>query len=429
MNGDRKRLGERGATAVFVAIALASLLGMVALGVDVGMLMKVRSDAQRTADAAALAGAQDFFNGNPQAVKATALNHALEYASRNYVGWKYVDTSGVIIRDSGARYVGNSPEAYVQVMPDTQKVRVFIRREATATWFGSLFRIPFVRITVKAAAQVVTSGTGKCVKPLDMTDLWNETNTTTQDKNANRAWDTNEVWQYNTAQGDRYADYNPSPSPDSTPVAQQTGYGSAWRNNNGDGVVNDYGRLITIKAQSPKKAIASGFFYPWRMPLADGTTASGANDYKNLLSDTTCTVAGPVSPGTTYRVENGNMVGPTKQGINNLLSYDPGAYWDPNYPDGQGHTGAVRGSKYQDWHQSPRVIVLGIMDPKYIDGLVNGSGGLTFQLNNLAMFFLEGFDGSGNQASITGRFLYFVKSTGPSGPVAGSLIKKLQLVE
>ena len=132
---------------------------------------------------------------------------------------------------------------------------------------------------------------------------------------------------------------------------------------------------------------------------------------------------------TTYRVENGNMVGPTKAAINDLLSYDPGAYWDPNYPDGQGHTGAVRGSKYPDWHQSPRVIVLGIMDPKYIDGIVNGSGGLTFQFNNLAMFFLEGFDGSGNQASISGRFLYFVKSTGPTGPVAGSLIKKLQLVE
>jgi len=42
---------------------------------------------------------------------------------------------------------------------------------------------------------------------------------------------------------------------------------------------------------------------------------------------------------------------------------------------------------------------------------------------------LEGMVGNGNQAPVQGRFLYFVHSSGPSGPVAGSLIKKLQLVE
>jgi len=49
MRGKGSGLGRRGATAVFVAVALAALLGMVSLAVDVGMLMKVRSDAQRAA--------------------------------------------------------------------------------------------------------------------------------------------------------------------------------------------------------------------------------------------------------------------------------------------------------------------------------------------------------------------------------------------
>src|ERR1041385_4721656 len=108
-------LGRGGAPAVFVAVSLIALLGMLALAVDVGMFMKVRSDAQRTADAAALAGAQDFMTGKPQDVKQAALRHALDYAAANYVGWKYVDTSASIITDSGAVLVANSPEAYVQV--------------------------------------------------------------------------------------------------------------------------------------------------------------------------------------------------------------------------------------------------------------------------------------------------------------------------
>jgi len=146
MSAVRTQPGERGATAVFVAIALAALLGMVALAVDVGMLMKVRADAQRAADSAALAGAQDFLSGNPLDVRDSAADHALEYASRNYVGWKYVDTSGAIFTDSGDNLIANSPEAYVQVIPDSEKVRVFVRRATTATWFGHLFGIDFVPI-------------------------------------------------------------------------------------------------------------------------------------------------------------------------------------------------------------------------------------------------------------------------------------------
>jgi len=176
MRQEQRGLGRRGATAVFVAVALAALLGMVALAVDVGMLMKVRSDAQRAADAAALAGAQDFLNGVPMDVKNQAALDALEYASRNYVGWKYVDTSGAIFSDSGNNRIANSPEAYIQVIPDSQKVRAFIRRATTATWFGHMLGIDFVPITVKAAAQAVNAGTGKCVKPFAIPDMWDDNN-------------------------------------------------------------------------------------------------------------------------------------------------------------------------------------------------------------------------------------------------------------
>ena len=429
MGPQGKGLGRRGATAVFVGVALAALLGMVSLAVDVGMLMKWRSDAQRAADAAALAGAQEFRDrATPDIARLTAADSAIAYAARNYVGWRGIDTTGKVFIDSGANRIVNSPEAYVQVMRDERKVRVFIRRAQNPTWFGKLLGWDFVPISVKAAAVASQSGIGKCVKPFAIPDLWFEA---TSDANKNRVWDPGESWVYQPPT-DRYSAWNPDSS--LSAQALQTGYGSAWRNANGMGITNDYGMQITIKAQTPKDNLGPGFFYPWRMPLAAGGTSKGANDYKDLLEDTNCSLAAPVDISNTYRIEDGNMVGPTRQAVTDLVAKDPGAYWDPTYPDGEGHTGAIRGSSFTNWRDSPRVFVLALFDPAQI-AVISGNGGKScnggcdIHFGNLALFFLEGIVGSGVQAPVQGRFLYFVHSTGPSGPVAGSLIKKLQLVE
>ncbi|MGZ4731238.1 MAG: pilus assembly protein TadG-related protein, partial [Terriglobales bacterium] len=58
------RKNERGITIVLVAISLLSLLGMAALAIDVSTLYMAHGEAQRAADAAALAGARMFaFSG------------------------------------------------------------------------------------------------------------------------------------------------------------------------------------------------------------------------------------------------------------------------------------------------------------------------------------------------------------------------------
>ncbi len=54
------RKNERGITIVLVAFSLLSLLGMAALAIDVSTLYVAHSEAQRAADAAALAGARMF---------------------------------------------------------------------------------------------------------------------------------------------------------------------------------------------------------------------------------------------------------------------------------------------------------------------------------------------------------------------------------
>ena len=55
-----KRKGERGVTILLVAVALVVMLGLAALGIDVVTLYVARTEAQRAADAAALAGARAF---------------------------------------------------------------------------------------------------------------------------------------------------------------------------------------------------------------------------------------------------------------------------------------------------------------------------------------------------------------------------------
>ena len=54
----RSRSGERGQTIVLVALSIVSLLAMGALAIDVVTLYTARSEIQRAADAAALAGAK-----------------------------------------------------------------------------------------------------------------------------------------------------------------------------------------------------------------------------------------------------------------------------------------------------------------------------------------------------------------------------------
>jgi hypothetical protein len=446
MRQEQSGLGRRGATAVFVAVALAALLGMVALAVDVGMLMKVRADAQRAADAAALAGAQDFMNGTPQDMKTPALYHALEYASRNYVGWQYVDTSGAIITDSGARLVANTPEAYVQVMPDTQKVRVFIRRSTTATWFGHMLGIDFVPITVKAAAQAVDAGTGKCVKPFAIPDMWNDPNddinlpNRLQDLNPQQGQKSPESWSWDPT--DNYARFQ---DPNQSDSAKWTGWGSPFRNGLHDQFStnlynNDYGRPMVIKMSNPQTSPSPGMFYPWQMPLDSSDAAavaaynSGAKWYQWNISH--CNTA-PIALGTTvsqdaaYLDKPGNMIGPTKFGIDSLIAQDPNACWisfsDTLHPGvTSGKVGMLSGGTctdtYAGWQDSPRVMMVPLFDPSQIQ-----SGRTTLTFNNLALIFLEGQDNA--HSSVNARFLFFAKSTGPLAPVTGSLIKKLQLVE
>jgi len=120
-----------------------------------------------------------------------------------------------------------------------------------------------------------------------------------------------------------------------------------------------------------------------------------------------------VEPGDRLQLQPGNMVGPTRQGMQELIDADPDAYWD-------GSEMTVKGSV---WGLSPRIALVPFFDPN----LPPDSGRDWVRVVKLGAFFLETV-GPGSQ--VTGRF---IKVTFPGEPCAGnsdtSLIKGIALVE
>lgn len=89
----KERNAERGATLVMIAGGLALILAAAGLAIDLGTLYLERSEAQRAADAGALAGAQVFANSGctlnasclSTAVQNTATANATQLAQQNLV--------------------------------------------------------------------------------------------------------------------------------------------------------------------------------------------------------------------------------------------------------------------------------------------------------------------------------------------------------
>lgn len=399
----RQLRNERGATLVFLAVSLGALFGFMALAIDLGMLFVARNDAQRAADAAALAGASAFLDFPSADASPPAHDRAMEYALRNTFQNGPIDSSEVTIR----------------IVPDSMKVGVWVSRDSVQTLFARVIGIRWVPIGAYAEAEAVEAGTAKCLKPFAVPDIWQDTN---GDTNGNRVWDGSEQWTYGDDPGDHYAPFS---GPGGNP-ANETGYGSTWRDLSSPGTPGDYGRQIKIKITNPQdvQAPSPGIFLPWRLPpdpdeeVCDrgggGFQDAGAATYRRNIC--TCNTQ-PIELGVPYDIEPGNMVGPTWQGVTELISEDPDAYWDAN-------TNTVRNSRLgADWLSSPRVIRIALFAP----GEIQGSGMQSIHFNNFALMFLESQPQM--RDPVTGRFLYYVSGGDQAGTQTGSLVKTLKLVK
>ncbi|HEV8129768.1 MAG TPA: pilus assembly protein TadG-related protein [Acidobacteriota bacterium] len=148
---------QRGYVLATAAITLAVLLGFAALAVDVGVLYGARADAQRAADAAALAGAFTFVLDSGASQPDLARDHAIKTAVTNSI-------VGAPIQES---------DVTVDVDVDNRVVNVRISRNQP-TIFARVLGSTGVLVAAGAAAEAGTPGQGpgtpkaagsRCAKP------------------------------------------------------------------------------------------------------------------------------------------------------------------------------------------------------------------------------------------------------------------------
>jgi Flp pilus assembly protein TadG len=117
---------ESGGVAVTFALALTALCGFMALALDLGHMVKVRAELQRTADAAALAGAMGLApytgstpNLTPNWTNATTKAHSVINDVANLTdGQRFSLTDGTII--CGYWYL-EAPSGYTQPINNTTR--------------------------------------------------------------------------------------------------------------------------------------------------------------------------------------------------------------------------------------------------------------------------------------------------------------------
>lgn len=356
---------RRAASLVLVTIGMVALIGVAALAIDVGMLYGAKAQAQNAADSGALAGAGMLLIDPTDDI--TARNVAETFAEKHQ-----------IIRQA----VQIEPAADIQVDLANLRVTVTARRIAARnnpvpTFFARVLDLvtagqyDFVDIEATAVAEVQPASSASCLKPWAIPDAYDDL--------------TAPVGSYNT--GDYY---------------QQgvTSYGTNYRNNN-----NDWGTQLTLKQGSPQSAIAPGQFFPIDLPMPNGPV-SGGDRYRENIANCNGQI---VDIGDTLMTENGNMVGPTNQGVKALIDQDPGAYWDP--------VNGIMNSAFPPGG-SPRIGRVPMFDP----GTPPTTGKQDLVVTNIAGFFIEDVKGNGD---VTGR-LVPATGTGPAAP--GTMLSTVRLV-
>lgn len=380
---------ERGATLVLVALCLAALMSMVALAVDVGMLMTARAEAQRTADAAALAAAGHLIwhPGEEAGARESAITLA---GQTTVIGDPVEMTDEDLIFDVGAG-----------------RVTAMVRRTAErgnplATWFARVFGVNAVDVSARAVAEI-TNGTGAaCVKPWAVPDGW---------------YDIDGDGHFEPLDGEYY---------DAVDYGYGTESGAAFRNTTytdngvdppGTTYARDRGRPVRLKNEGGQ---SSSWRFLWAMPQADGAPAQGASNYRwNIVN---CN-PNLIQLGEEYLIEPGNKEGPTIQAVKQLLDADPTAEWDLA-------SGTVINSAYDPPESSPRVVRIPLFDP---NGMIddtgdtmspkNGRGPIVF--TNMTAFFIVGLE---NGSDVVGRFMA-MSGVGGGGGAAMPQIQFARLIE
>jgi hypothetical protein len=326
--GMRRTRSQRGMSIFIVALGLMLLVGIAGLSVDLASLYVARNEAQRAADAAALAGAEEFIGSGytsglvGQTLAAQeATQHAAVAGNQNLVLGR---TPG--LDDTGATYslscpppAGSSGVCFNFTTTNDPQITVVVY-ENMPTYFMKVFGVASVPVSVKATAETYNPAGGagpttsvQCLKPwlLPNCDFDHTVPSTSQ-----------------------YANANCGSAGTSGGVAQSYEY--FVNPNNNDAIVNPgleptgaIGEELQIKPGTPGDAEAPSKFWPVFLPAGTYTCpACASNDVANSTSNSAalyrenieCCSTNQIACGeTSVQPIGGNMVGPTGQGVQCLI--------------------------------------------------------------------------------------------------------------
>jgi len=348
--------GERGAVLVHVAFAFIALLAFTTFVVDYGVFWTARRQAQNAADSGALAGAIAAAYDDP--------DDLTDSGAIKQNAWMATQANLVFGQPPD---VNITSDITFPACPDGvgQCVRVDVYRNTARAnplpiFFGVLVGLADQGIRATATATIRPGNSSECLKPWAVPDKWLEVQTPD--------WD-------DTDSFDRYdKDYNVIPDPDvySPPTATDTGTGFTLE--------DDLYRHFVLKNGDPNDAIRPGWFFP--IALAPNP---GGDEYRDAISG--C-VGTRYSIGDMVPVEPGNMIGPTKQGVDDLVALDPTATWG-----GTGINGGCMNASPPTCTLSPRVVAIPIFDlDVYYAGKQGGR--IDIKIVNILGFFIERMDGN-----------------------------------
>jgi hypothetical protein len=375
---------------------MVALLGFAALAVDAGMLYTADIEAQRGADAIALAGASSFLANAPSNWVADAKSRAREYAALNTVRNVAIDTVTI----DEAQYSWESSEVRVDVILDSMKVRATVRRQGIGLWFAAILGDDFAAVAATATAQAAQAGAAACMVPFAIPVPPGAQMTLGQEMMLKSA-DSSVI-----AEADPFfapfslpADENVMPyCPRATGLQDQ-----AWgRTNNCTSCSTQNGRFPGESfggwhQATPVNAWMNGVENP------EGSFYPGNGYAENICGDN----CSPVDAGSEQTIITGDMDGPTAWGVNARLAQDADAWWNPS--DDRIWRG---NAPLEDYNSSPRVVKVPTFDPADI----THASDRNFNINGFAFYFLErgpqhGFYDPTDQLEIQGRFLYHAPGT------------------
>jgi len=345
---------EHGAVLVHVVGVMFALIVITALVFDYGVQLLGRRQIQNAADAAALAAASSLAFVDAGNVP-LAQNAGVAAATQNLV-WGQPST----ITTGDITVVGCPPPNTTGTCVRANAFRNSATGSPLPTYFAGLIGVADQDVRATATARILAGMSATCVKPWAIPDKWLEVQTP--------AWDPTDTFEAYIQNGRGRG--NPLPNPDVYTAPSGSSPGTGFR------LPADYGWEMTLKDGNPAQAIAPGWFFP---VVIDPNQPPGGARYRAAIEG----CASPtIGPGTILQTEPGNMIGPTRQGVEALIAQDPGADWT-----GSGLSGHIVGGCMQagTCTLSPRVVAIPVFNVDLYDQ-GRASGRIDITVTNILGF-------------------------------------------